>query len=138
MRTYNFFTGASTSGAVRISIKTDGLDFKYTSDDPKQQKMRGRTHKPDDSEKSIRRCTHEPITFKCKLFNNEDIVAVREFYEKLDDEEARRKWTSKTLTLSLPGSEKKSAYYLPKQNKMMRVCASFFQLVLYLRKAELY
>jgi hypothetical protein len=73
----------------------------------------------------------------CALFEDEDINAVRAILEDLDNLEERRKWVSKNLVLGLPGSSTKSAYYLPKKNKMARVCSRFFQLVLYLAKAKL-
>jgi hypothetical protein len=70
----------------------------------------------------------------CGTFSTDDVRAVREVYESIEDDDAQKKWVSKTLILALPGAAKKSAYYLPRKNRMVRVCVSFFRIVLQLPK----
>jgi hypothetical protein len=110
---------------VCIALKTDGFDFKFTS-----------SNKPPDT--VLRECTHRPLTFMCGKFTTDDVLAVREIYEGLEDDDAKKKWVSKSLILALPGATKKSAYFFPRGNKMVRVCVSFFRMVLQLPKGDLY
>jgi hypothetical protein len=126
MRIYNLFTEASTSAAVTISLKTKGLDFQYTSNQPSL---------PDSV---LRECMHKPLTFMCGIFTKDDVLAVRDIYDSLEDDDAKKKWVTKNLILALPGATKKSAYYLPRRNRMVRVCVLFFRMVLQLPKGDLY